>query len=303
MAIIKLTVTLILIAVTIALSIRTDQKGGVKTITWRPAGTVLGVILMSAFIALAGSIGAVNAGERGVVLRFGAVTGRTLQPGLYVVVPFVESVQIMSVKVEAYSAKSDAVSKDMQNAKTTITLNYLLDEKKVGKVYQTLGTSYEERIINPAVQESVKAATAKFDASSLVAKREVVKSTIQESLRNRLAMHGIIIDTISITDFSFDATFMNAVEQKVTATQLSMKAQNDLERIKFEAQQKIETAKAEAESLRVQKEQITPELIKLRQIEVQKAAIDMMEKKWNGQLPTYMGGDGPIPFLDVAAAK
>ncbi len=303
MAIMKLAVLLILIAVIVALSVRVTQKGEGQTMSWRPAGTVFGVILISVFIALAGCVGTVVAGQRGVVLRFGAVTGRTLQPGLYIVAPFVESVQIMSVKVEAYTAKSDAVSKDMQNAKTSITLNYFLDEKKVGKVYQTLGVSYEDRIINPAVQESVKAATAKFDASSLVSKREVVKSTIQESLKNRLAMHGIIIDTISITDFAFDAAFMNAVEQKVTATQLSMKAQNDLERIKFEAQQKIETAKAEAESLRVQKEQITPELIKLRQIEVQKAAIDMMEKKWNGQLPTYVGGNGPIPFLDVAAAK
>ena len=59
---------------------------------------------------------------------------------------------------------------------------------------------------------------------------------------------------------------------------MALKAQRDLERIKVEAEQKLTQARAEAESLRLQKENATPELVELRRIEAQLKAIE----KWNG---------------------
>ncbi|MCC6714910.1 MAG: prohibitin family protein, partial [Gammaproteobacteria bacterium] len=70
----------------------------------------------------------------------------------------------------------------------------------------------------------------------------------------------------------------------------ALKAQRDLERIKVEAEQKLTQARAEAESLRLQKENVTPELVELRRIEAQLKAIE----KWNGYMPQVTGGAMPL---------
>jgi len=120
----------------------------------------------------------------------------------------------------------------------------------------------------------------------------VVRSQIEASLAERLGKFGIVVNAVSITDFGFSQSFNEAIEAKAAAVQQAAKASRDLERVKMEAQQKIAQARAEAEALRIQKANVTDELIQLRQIEVQKAAID----KWNGQLPTTMTG-GNVPFI------
>jgi hypothetical protein len=118
-----------------------------------------------------------------------------------------------------------------------------------------------------------------------------MKSTLTE----RLLIHNIAVDAFSIVGFSFSKIFMEAIESKQTAEQLAMKAQRDLERIKIEAEQKITSAKAEAEALRLQRTNISPDLIELRKIEANLKAIE----KWNGILP-QVTGNGAIPFIGVA---
>ena len=101
------------------------------------------------------------------------------------------------------------------------------------------------------------------------------------------------MEEISITNFDFSDSFNEAIESKVTAEQNALQAKNKLKQIKYEAEQTVEKAKAEAESLRLQRQEITPDLIRLRQIEVQRTAIE----KWNGKLPQVTGG--AIPFIDL----
>src|SRR3990167_6285028 len=58
------------------------------------------------------------------------------------------------------------------------------------------------------------------------------------------------------SNFDFSASFNAAIEAKVTAEQSALAARNKLEQIKFEAEQKVASATAEATALRLQKEQI-----------------------------------------------
>ena len=75
------------------------------------------------------------------------------------------------------------------------------------------------------------------------------------------------------------------------------KAGNDLKRIQVEAQQKVAAAQGEADALRAQKEQITPELLQLRTIE-------MLRDKWDGHMPEFIAGaNGALPRLDVLRPK
>jgi regulator of protease activity HflC (stomatin/prohibitin superfamily) len=200
-----------------------------------------GLVVFLLGIGMLMAVGEVPAGTRGVVLRFGAVTDKTLGEGLYFVMPLVNTVELMSVQVDAYDAEASAASKDLQDVSTVVTLNYFLDENQVNRIYQTLRKDYLTRIARPAVQEAVKSATATYDASELITRRPEVKEAITRALGERLSEHGILIDTVAITDFTFSAMFSQAIEDKVRAEQKALEAENRLREIEVEAQQ-VETA-------------------------------------------------------------
>lgn len=267
--------------------------GGSRITGVRAIGLGLALLTAALTLGVAASFGQVPAGYRGVVLRFGAPTGAIKAEGLYMVAPFINTVELMSVQVVAYEAVAEAASRDLQDVKTKVTLNYSLDPDQVVDIYRRLRQDYEIRIIRPAIQEAVKGATARFTAEELITRRPEVRDAIQKNLTERLDRFGLRAQAMSITDFAFSKSFNEAIEAKVTAQQQVLKAERDLERVRLEAQQQIEQARAQAEALRIQKQNVTPELVELRRIEAQFRAIE----RWNGQLPTYVAG--PVPILDV----
>jgi regulator of protease activity HflC (stomatin/prohibitin superfamily) len=239
----------------------------------------------------------VDAGDRGVVLRFGAVTGRILDPGPHLITPFIETVQLISVQVQVEKLDSQASSHDLQVVHTQVTLAYYQDPCCVTDLWSKLNNDALNRVVVPAIQEAIKAQTAQYDAEQLIAQRPTVRAGIEQYVRDRLTPHHIDVDAVSITDFNFSEEYNRAIEAKVTAQQNALKAENDLNRIKIEAEQKVAQAQAEAKALEVQKQQITPELIQLRSIE-------MMQQHWDGHLPdVYIGGNtGALPMIDVLKA-
>lgn len=236
----------------------------------------------------------IDAGERGVVLRFGAVD-RVVAEGIHWKFPFVESVVKMSIRVQKSTTKTEAASRDLQAVHTTIVLNFGLQPEKVGEVYKNLRTNYIETVVEPIVKEGFKAAAARYTAEELISKRETLKNEVRDFLKNRMVPFGILVVELSITDFEFSPEFNRAIEQKQTAEQLALKAKRDLERIRVEAQQKIASAQAEAEALRLQRQAVSAELVRLREVEAQMKAID----KWDGRLPNVTGG--AIPFIGGGA--
>jgi regulator of protease activity HflC (stomatin/prohibitin superfamily) len=236
----------------------------------------------------------IGAGERGVVLNFGAVQENVLGEGLHFRIPIMQKVVPMDVKVQKSLTNAAAASSDLQDVSSEVALNYHIVPDKSSIVYQSIGIHFKERIIDPAVQEVVKAVTAKYSAEELITKRPAVSEAMRATLTERLMVHNMAVDAFSIVGFSFSKIFMEAIESKQTAEQLALKAKRDLERIKIEAEQKVTAAKAEAESLRLQKANISTDLIELRKIEANLKAID----KWNGILPQVTGG-GAVPFIGV----
>jgi len=210
-------------------------------------GSIIGVVLIVASI-IAGSFTTVPAGHRGVVIRFSAITGGILNEGLQTKLPFIDSVEKMSVQTQKYEADSLAVTNDLQDVSTTIALNWHLDPGMAAEVYRTLGLEFIDRIAAPAIQETIKQVTAKYNAEDLILRRDEVKAAITDSLSNRLLERGIITETVSITNFQFSETFTAAIEAKVAAEQAVLEATNKLERVKVEAQQAQAAAKGEADA-------------------------------------------------------
>lgn len=240
----------------------------------------------------------VGAGERGVVLNFGAVQKDVLDEGLHFRIPVMQKVVRVDVKVQKAQTDAAAASSDLQDVSSTVAINYHIIPDKANIVYQSIGTQFKERIIDPAVQEVVKAVTAKYTAEELITKRPAVSDAMKLLLTERLLAHNISVVAFSIVGFSFSKIFMEAIESKQTAEQLALKAKRDLDRIKIEAEQKVTAAKAEAESLRLQRANISSDLIELRRIEANLKAID----KWNGILPQVTGA-GAVPFIGVGETQ
>jgi regulator of protease activity HflC (stomatin/prohibitin superfamily) len=253
-------------------------------------------ILVVALIVFFGSWFTVDTGARGVVKTFGEAREVPAGEGLNFKIPLVQSVVKMSVQTQKYEADASAASHDLQVVHTKVAINYHIDPNTVTRIYREVGLAYEPIIIQPAVQEVVKATTAQFSAEELITRRAEVKEAISFALTQRLEANQLRVDAVSITDFDFSTTFNEAIEAKVRAEQLKLKADRDLERIQVEAAQKIASAQAEAESLRLQKQEVTAELIELRKVENEKLAIE----KWNGVLPTVSGAQ---PFISVPLAK
>jgi len=247
---------------------RRDASGNVNGIN---AKTVITPLVIIFLLVLANPIVIIRAGQRGVVSKFGAVSEKVMEEGINFRIPFYEQVKKMDVKTTKKDVTVAAASKDLQNIESTIALNYHLDPVRVNKLIQEVGIGYDARIIDPAVQEAVKSAMAKYTAEELITKRQEVKEEIKSTLLEQLNKVYIMVDEVSIVNFNFSDSFNSAIEAKVTAEQNALAAQNKLEQVKFEAEQRIASAEAEAEAIRIQAQSISAQggaaYVKLKWVE------------------------------------
>jgi prohibitin 1 len=232
----------------------------------------------------------INAGERGVVMKFGKVQDLILDEGIHPIVPIFTSVKSLSVRVQKNDITAEASSKDLQGVKMEVAINWHIDPKRVNLVFQQIGDENEiiQRIINPAVSEVVKAVSAKKNAEEIITKRTELKEEIDNQLEKRLIDYGIIVDDISLVDVSFSPDFAKAIEAKQIAEQEAKRAGFDALKAEQEAQSEINRAKGKAEAQRLLRTNLTPEIL-------QQQAID----KWDGKFPTVMGGDGTLPLINI----
>lgn len=249
------------------------------------------VLIVFLLILVFNSFQVVGAGERGVVFsKFGGIQQGVRGEGLQFKIPFIQQIIPLDVRIQKAETDSSASSKDLQTVDSRIALNYHIAPDSAAQIYQEVGVLYKERMIDPSVQEAVKAVTAQFTAEELITRRAEVSIMIKEMLTKRLVNRHIVVDEFNIVDFNFSPVFNDAIEAKQKAEQEALKAQRDLDRIKIEAEQKVTAAQAEAESQRLQRETITDTILQLRAIE-----------KWDGVLPQVTSG--AVPFIDLKSVS
>ncbi len=242
----------------------------------------------------------VDAGHVGVVTRFGAVTGTIFEQGLNYKIPFAEAVWIADVRTQKEQVDAAAASRDLQEVKSTIALNYHLDAKQAAAVYRQLGPQYKTRIVDPAIQEAFKFTTAQFTAEELITQREIVKQRAREFLRERLGTFNVLVDELNIVSFEFAKSFNDAIEAKQVAAQRVQQSLNEQQRAKVEADTKVITAQGDASAVltraKAASEAQSLQRQTLSDIYVQFLAVD----KWDGKMPAVTGG-GATPFINLPA--
>jgi regulator of protease activity HflC (stomatin/prohibitin superfamily) len=263
------------------------NKGKIRKYVLRALLIIVGIII------LVNCFRVVRPGYRGILITLGSVSDNVLSEGLHFKLPFVQQIVPMLVKIAKEETPADAVSKDLQDIKTTIAINYHIVPSKVNVVYKQYARSpkeAEEIIIGPKVQEIVKAVVSQYNTLELISQRELVRTKIQTELAHIILKYNIVLDELSVVNFAFSTGFQQSIERKQIAEQDAITAQKKLEQIKFEAEQLVAQAKGEAESNRLKQITLTSMLIEWEKV-----------KKWNGVLPQVTGNGGS--FINMGLGK
>lgn len=225
---------------------------------------------IAAIVLLSTTFRVVGVGQVGIVTQFGKIASEH-QSGAVFKAPWQGFVS-MNIQVQKEQQEAGAATKDLQTVTTTLALNYHLTSSTAFDVYRNIGTDYKTRIIDPVLQESVKATTSQYNADELIADRPQVETAIFKDLQTKLAKNGITVDGVSIVNLDFSKAFNDAIENKQVAGQNAQKAQYDLQ-----------TAQLESQAQQVKAQTLTPEYLQLQAI-----------NKWNGKLPSTVTGTGSI---------
>ena len=260
------------------------------------------IVLIVIAVVASSSVKIVDAGNRGILTHWNAVdlTNPPLDEGIHFVIPFQDDVIQMEVRTLKYDTSTRSASQDLQTVQTTVTVNYHPDTEKVHYLYKEIGLSYENRVIQPAIDETVKQVSANYNAEELITKRPLVKADIENAIRDRLNQFYIETEVISITDFEFSPLFAKAIESKVEAEQKAQKAENDLIRIEVEARQleaqavglaaaNVAEAQGEAEAISIINQALSNNPFYLEWLKTQ---------AWDGRLPLVVG-EGGTPFIAI----
>ena len=260
------------------------------------------IVLIVIAVVASSSVKIVDAGNRGILTHWNAVdlTNPPLDEGIHFVIPFQDDVIQMEVRTLKYDTSTRSASQDLQTVQTTVTVNYHPDTEKVHFLYKEIGLSYENRVIQPAIDETVKQVSANYNAEELITKRPLVKADIENAIRDRLNQFYIETEVISITDFEFSPLFAKAIESKVEAEQKAQKAENDLIRIEVEARQleaqavglaaaNVAEAQGEAEAIGIINDALSNNPFYIEWLKTQ---------AWDGKLPRVVG-EGGTPFISI----
>jgi len=261
--------------------------------------TIASVLALLLFLTICFSITTVDTGCAGVVKAYGAPTGRVLENGIHLKVPWVQRVEEVDTQVQKVQEQASAVSKDLQAVSIEIAVNYRILPGKAIDVVRRVGSKYlESEIVVPTLQESVKAVSAKYTAEELISQRSKVSIEMSKALQHKLDGYeiGILVEGFNVVNFKFSKAFNKAIEAKQVAAQELIRVKTEQEQLVVKAEAKAAAAKANAEATltaaqaqaeanRLLNESITPTLLEWTKL-----------NKWDGALPLAQGGNPIIDF-------
>lgn len=274
--------------------------------------SILGIVLLTGTLS---SCTKVETGCTGVRVYLGSVQDGGLDAGFHLKVPFVEKVVEVNNKVQKIEVDAASTSKDLQSINSTLAVNYHLAKESSIEMYRSIGLTYEDTILQPAIQEATKSVMAQYRAEELIQRRGEASIAIQEAITSKVSDYGLVIDEFNITNFGFSQAFDDAIEQKLVAEQNKIKAATENEQrvaaaeadakeaearaqgeanakiiaAEADAQATLTKAEAQAEANKKLEESLTPEVLEQKKID-----------KWNGQYPTVItSGEGSDLILDI----
>ena len=196
-------------------------------------------------------------------------------------------------------------SKEGMEIFVDVSLSYAIEPTKVPDFYVKYRVDDMERfthgILRDVVRNSLNEVASTYVVEDIYGEKKAeFLRKVQSMIEQKMSSVGV-----SVQQFGFigaprvPSVIAAAITAKAQAIQQAERARNELATTQAEAakkiaeaegdaQSQINRAKGEAESNRIRQSSLTPQLLELRRLEIQRAMID----KWNGQLPTVQSGQG-----------
>jgi len=287
-----------------------EMKTMVKAGLGIGGAVIVGIVALT---VLGGSWYTVDQGERGVMLRNGAITGVS-EPGLGFKMPIVDRVVDIDVRSRAELYENVlAYSRDQQTAGLTISVNYRVPADQVVSVYENYGgvEQLRSRVLDRQVMDETKNVFGRFNAATAIQDRSRLVAEVQEAIQSAV-MGPIIIESVQIENIDFSDAYENSIEQRMLAEVEVQRIQQNAERERVQAEIRVIQANAEAEA-RVAQAEAEAQAIRM-QGEAEADAIQargdalrenpnlinlVQAERWNGQLPTTMLPNTTVPFMNM----
>lgn len=254
-------------------------------------GVKIGIVAALAIIVILNCFTIVEAGHTGVVVTLGKVKEGVLQEGIHFKIPFIQQIVKIDNRIVKLEVETEAFSKDLQTVETVLAINYRVDTSKSYSIYKNIGANYETVLVTPAVNEVLKAITAKYTAEESVTNRVLISDGLVSGLNDKLNEIGLYVTDVNIINFEFSEAFITAIEEKQVAQQKLLKSETEKQTAIINAQANAETVRINAEA-QAQANKILNESLSDRVIEYNKV------QKWNGILPKVTGNGGSLINFD-----
>ena len=272
-------------------AVKKNQKGG------KIAGVIGILVCLLAFAAVPFSIHTVDTGEVAVVKHLGEAR-EIRTAGTHFDFWVTEKYQRYDAKVQNIDISTAAYSSDAQTMTIQMTMQYQIMGDKVMDIAQQYGSLevLQNRIQAIAI-EKAKATLSAYKAMDIISTRAAMSPAVEDAIRQAIG-DGYFVNVVAVvlTNIDFSDAFEQAVEEKMIAEQLQLKAeyenQTKVAQAEAEAQAKIIAAEAEAKANELLEQSLTDKILR-----------EMYINKWDGKLPSVVSDGNFITDLTGAAPQ
>ena len=227
-----------------------------------------------------------------ITLVTGAVWYNPITTAVYEYPTFVQTVDYAPFSINAKDGSSFTVD-------PTISLKIV--DGKSAEVFKKYRKEDITEVINTTlynyVRNAVRIQLNNYTTDELVSKREEFERAIEERLSKELLAENFKLEQMT-SGLQYPQTLVNAIDAKNAAVQEAQKAQNEVLKIKAEAEKKIAAANGEAKALKIKGDAEAEYNRKIAASLSPLIVQQMMLDKWDGKLPVY--GTMPTLFKDIA---
>ncbi len=247
------------------------------------------IIVIAAVILVFSGFYSVSSTQRGVLSTFGKINPEVIDAGLHMKIPFMQTINKMSIQTVKLEENAPSYTKDIQTADVRYVLNFDPVPENMAILYRNVGNNYIVKVITPIIEGVLKDVIGGYNAADIVSNREEVRKAVEKELNAQLPSDYVHNIKFQLVNIEYDDAFEQSIVDKQVAEQKALTAKNNTIRIQEEANQKIITAEADAKAMQIKASALTANP-KLTQYEA--------VQKWDGKLPTYMLGNS-VPFIDI----
>jgi len=242
----------------------------------------------------------------------GGVLPKQLGQGWHFKLPLIERITEYPVSLRTYSNIGAGEGTDSTNGLVTLptmggqhidqqmSVTYHVSPDKAFLVFNQFKgepiETIEETFLRRQIQSVATSVTGKYDLMDILGpKKAEIQNKIQAELKTQVEAYGFVIDQVNLGYAKPPAAIEAALQAKMQAEQNADAAKYALQKAEMDAKSKIAAAEGEAKANSLVRQQLSPEFLRFKALEVQLKYAD----KWNGALPTQMVPGSAVPFINV----